>query len=246
MALGCAADPRTQLNAAADKELKARNYKEAEKYAAAAVKESTQNNQERTLAISLFQLGEIYMAQQRYTEAEEKLQRSLEIFERTEKPPTYGRYWTTANLHRLGLLNETQGRYSPAERFYRRMLAGAEKAFGGSHSEIVQPLNALSRVSSVQRRFDEAEAFSRRALSIADDSSSGEPGDLGASLSYLGLCHLGQGKNADAEKELARALRAFEEKSATDNYDYAMTLVYSARVNLAQRKYSVADIYFRH
>jgi len=120
LALGCAVDQRTQLNAAADKELKARNYSEAEKYAAAAVKESTQNNQERSLAIGLFQLGEIYMAQQRYAEAEEKLQRSLEIFERTEKPPAYGRYWTTANLDRLGLLNEIQGRYSQAENYYRR------------------------------------------------------------------------------------------------------------------------------
>src|SRR4030095_7180665 len=112
--LGCSADPRTEWNAAAEKEFKARNYSEAEKYAAAAVKESVQSKQERAQAISLFQLGEIYIAQQRYAEAEENLQRSLEIFQRTEKPPPFGRYWTTANLHRLGFLYETLGRYTEA------------------------------------------------------------------------------------------------------------------------------------
>ncbi len=118
------------------------NYPEAEKQFAAALKKAEVfEPQDPRLATSLDSLGEVYLHQRRYAEAEPLHKRALAIREKALGPehPDFAE-----SLNNLAELYHDQGRYADAEPLYQRALAIREKALGPEHPSVATSLNNLA------------------------------------------------------------------------------------------------------
>ena len=150
--------------AAATKAYQQGNYPEAEKQLEAAVKEAEGfGPQDPRLAASLLGLGELYLHQRRYAEAESLLKRGLAIREKAlgpEHPDVAG------SLNNLAALYDAQGRYVEAGSLYRRVLAIYEKALGPEHPSVAASLENYAALRRETGRSDEAAKMEARAEAI--------------------------------------------------------------------------------
>ena len=140
------------------------NYPEAEKHIAAAVKEAEGfGPQDPRLAASLLGLGELYLHQRRYAEAESLLKRGLAIREKAlgpEHPDVAG------SLNNLAALYDAQGKYTEAEPLVKRALAIAEKALGPDHPHVATALENYAALLRKTGRDNEAAKLEARAKAI--------------------------------------------------------------------------------
>ena len=140
------------------------NYPEAEKHIAAAVKEAEGfGPQDPRLAASLLGLGELYLHQRRYAEAESLLKRGLAIREKAlgpEHPDVAG------SLNNLAALYDDQGKYAEAEPLVKRVLAIYEKALGPEHPDMAASLENYAALLRETGRSDEAAKMEARAEAI--------------------------------------------------------------------------------
>jgi tetratricopeptide (TPR) repeat protein len=106
-------------------------------------------------------LGSLYYAQGRYSEAEPLLDRALTGNEKTLGPEHPE---TLASVNSLGLLYERQGRYGEAEPVLKRALTGYEKTLGPEHPLTLTSINSLGSLYRVEGRYGETEPLLKRAL----------------------------------------------------------------------------------
>ena len=140
------------------------NYPEAEKHIAAAVKEAEGfGPQDPRLAASLLGLGELYLHQRRYAEAESLLKRGLAIREKAlgpEHPDVAG------SLNNLAALYDDQGKYAEAEPLVKRVLAIFENALGPEHPDVAASLENYAALLRETGRSAEAAKMEARAEAI--------------------------------------------------------------------------------
>ncbi|MEL7039829.1 MAG: tetratricopeptide repeat protein, partial [Cyanobacteria bacterium J06592_8] len=125
-------------------------------------------------AKSLDNLGTLYLAQERYDEAETLYKLSLTIREKYsgENGENGENHSDTAkSFNNLGTLYLAQERYDEAEPLFQRSLAIREKVLGENHSDIAESLNYLAKLYRSQGRYDEAESLIQRIQSIQNPAS---------------------------------------------------------------------------
>ena len=139
-------------------------YTEAEGQWKAALKEAEKfGEQDPRLATSLNNLGELYVAQFKFDEAEPLYKRSLAIREKAlglEHPDM------AASLNNLALLYHAQGKYAEVEPLFKRSLAIREKALGPENSDVAISLNNLAEIYYTQSKYADAAPLFKRSLAI--------------------------------------------------------------------------------
>jgi tetratricopeptide (TPR) repeat protein len=109
------------------------------------------------------------------------------------------------DMNALGALYHLAGRYSDADRAYRRALAVFEDSYGPGHFEIGQACANLAALRADQGRFEAAESLGRRALCIFETILG--PGDAEVGLTVLNLATAiaGQGRPGEGVTLAVRA-----------------------------------------
>lgn len=185
------------------------------------------------LATTLNDLGEIYLAQGKYSEAEPVLKRALVIREKMDGQNDPDVAQTLQNLASVYL---SRGNDYEAERLYRRALPIREEcceAFPPGMSrdccEMTGAiLDSLASLCVSHNRYAEAESLYKRVLFIREKYVGSEHPDVARSLSSLAAIYYKQAKYDDAEPLLRRALAIQEHASypsGDDSLQVGTTLV---------------------
>ncbi len=101
--------------------------------------------------------------QERFPEAQEKLEEALSIARASFGPTNV---FTLTTLGNVGEVELRRGNLETADQTLRDALAGLEKTVGKEADGLRGPLNILGELRRVQNRLDEATALHRRALAI--------------------------------------------------------------------------------
>ncbi|MGE0023020.1 MAG: tetratricopeptide repeat protein [Hyphomicrobium sp.] len=174
----------------------------------------------------------------RYSEAEPLLKRSLELDEKAlgaEHPDT------SATLHVLAGLYETQGRYEEAEPLLNRSLAIYEKAHGVNHSSTATTLYDLGHLYHARGRYAKAEPLLKRALAIYEATLGTEHPYTSTTLHALGRLCQTQGRYSEADSLLKMSLAIYEKGVGAEHPFTAATLQEVAALYQAQGLYAEAE-----
>lgn len=185
----------------------------------------------------LHQVGRYLRGRARYAEAQSMHQHALEIYEQLH--PEHSDALT--NLRHLADLYMEQGKSTEAERFYQKLLAIHEKAYGAEHPEVVTDLDDLAYLYAKQRKYTEAEIFYQKGLLIREQQLGPEHPDTARSLSYLADLCVKQEKYPEAEIFYQRALAIREHQSGPEYTDTARSLRHLAYLYVKQGKYAQAE-----
>ena len=120
-------------------------------------------------------------------------------------------------LHNIGSLFADQGKYTEAEKIYRRALDGSEKVSGPGHTSTLNTVNNLGVLYQKQGKLVEAEKMYQRALE-GNEKVSG-PGHISTlnTVNNLGVLYRNQGKLVEAEEMYRRALEGQEKVLGPDH-----------------------------
>ncbi|MFX0115495.1 MAG: tetratricopeptide repeat protein [Candidatus Hodarchaeota archaeon] len=151
---------------------------------------------------ALSNLGNIYRAMGKLSQAEDFEQRSLSLREELGNPEDIA-----ASLNNLGSIYWQKGELDRAEEFYRRSLSIRETL--GKPHDIASTLNNLGLVYLWLGKLDHSEKIYKRALTLFERA--GNPQDIAKCLNNLGLLYQQQGKLDLAEKAFQRALNLGEQ-----------------------------------
>jgi len=124
----------------------------------------------------------------------------------------------------LAMLFVHQGRFSEADKIFRKILESQERTLGFGHPDVANSLiNFGSQYESLGRN-EIAESFYTRGLKILETVHGTSHPDLTAPLSSLGLLYKSQEKFKDAERILIRCLDIAEKYFGSDNSNTAISL----------------------
>ena len=120
------------------------------------------------LAGSLNNVASFFIAQRRFSEAAELLERALAIY-----MSAYGDNHTlTAKvINNLAGAYLADRKYDKAERLYERGLAATEKLLGPDHYAVAISLDWLAQTNFFQRRYAQSEAELKRGIAVAEKST---------------------------------------------------------------------------
>jgi len=159
------------------------------------------------LAGSLNNVGNFYIAQRRYREAAELLERALTIY-----VSAYGDNHTlTAKvINNLANAYLSDRKYDKAEALYERGLAATETLLGPGHYAVAMSLDWLAQANFYQQRYAEAEEELRRGITVAEKSTGPDSQLVVRLLDHLMSVVAAQGRaqEAAAIKEHAQAIIA--------------------------------------
>lgn len=116
-------------------------------------------------AIGFSNLGNLYLKEGKYADAEPLLKRALAIREKEFGPNDPK---VAESLYGLALLYSAQGKYSYAEPLYKRALAMQEKSPLKYHPIVADSLNNLATRYTKDGEYAQAEPLYKRSLQIAE------------------------------------------------------------------------------
>ena len=173
---------------------------EAAQYYEQAGQESTQEGNQRGVAVSKGQLGTVRMLQQRYPEALAAYQEAREMFTRLNEPFSVATIW-----HQTGMVHAAMQAWAEAEAAYRESLK-VNTSLGNKPGEAMT-LIQLGNLFNRRGRWEEAVAHYRKAtklhLLLKDQASQASEGLVCNNLADT-LVNLG--RLAEARQEIARAI----------------------------------------
>jgi len=185
--------------------------------------EKTYGPRHSTVAFSLNGLGMLYITAGKYAEAEEVLQRALDI------GGSLGPPHLTMTLDRLGSLRRAQGKLEEAQSFYQKELSLLEEGQSIEDGTLLACLENLGGLYEDQGRYAEAEPFYDRALMICETSEGLNSFGVMKFLNRLGELHLAQKQHLRAEAFFQRCRDINREKEF--------------RLGLAESLARLSDIY---
>jgi nephrocystin-3 len=156
---------------------------------------------------SVSNLGLLYSAQGRYSEAEPLYQKALEANERIlgeEDSETL----TVAN--NLAVLHFNQGRYEEAEPLYVRALKGKTRTLGEEHPSTLTSAINLALLYSYQGKLQEAKHLYLSALETHERTLGEEHPSTLSCVNNLADLYRSQGQHEEAEPLYLKALRVRE------------------------------------
>ncbi len=197
-----------------------------------AIREAKSSKDSESLAVSLTNLGQVYMEMKMYERAEVTLKRA-------EREWTLAKGASDINLAvvwRLrGILCEAEKNFKCGEEYYRRALAGNIAGFGPSHPHVALSLSDLAIALGRSSRLEEARELLERALGIDEQHFGEESERVATDLHNLGSILWMKQEFGKAEPVYRKALKIRAQKLGTSDSDTALTMSNLA-VTLEQMK----------
>ncbi|KAN0072316.1 hypothetical protein V8E54_009245 [Elaphomyces granulatus] len=163
---------------------------------------------------ALYNLGRLYMDQDKLDEAEKMYQCALQGEEKALGPDHTS---TLETVNNLGNLYVSQGKLDEAEKMYQRALQGKEKALGLDHTSTLNTVNNLGILYSSQGKLDKAEKMYQRALQGKEKALGLDHTSTLDTVNNLGNVYKSQGKLDEAGKMYQRALQGCEKALGLDH-----------------------------
>jgi tetratricopeptide (TPR) repeat protein len=148
---------------------------------------------------------------------------------------------TARLMNQLGVLFQTQARYTEAEPLCRRALAILEKSFGPDHPNVATCLNNLAELLTATNRHGEAEPLCRRALAIDEKSFGPDHPNVARGLNNLAELLRVTNRHAEAEQLSRRALAIAEKSFGLDHPNVATCLNNLAGLLTATNRHGEAE-----
>jgi tetratricopeptide (TPR) repeat protein len=208
------------------------DYRNAEEYYAKAVQLQPDN------PLYLNALGNLQRTLGNYQEAQQHLEKSLHIREKSLGPD----HPDVANsLNNLAELYRKQGKFDKANPLFQRALKIREKTLGPDHPSVANSLNNLAELYRNQGKYEKAEPLFRQALKINEQALGPEHPDVANSLNNLAVLFRDQGKFDKAEPLFQRALKIREKGLGPDHPSVANSLNNLAELYWDQGNYGKAE-----
>ncbi|KAH0558819.1 hypothetical protein GP486_004539 [Trichoglossum hirsutum] len=169
-----------------------------------------------------YNLGNLYLDQDKLTEAETMYERALAGKERILGPDHSS---TLETVNSLGNLYGHQDRPGEAEMMHKRALAGFEKALGLDHTSTLRTVNDLANFYLYRDKLDEAEALYKRALAEFEEALGLDYMSMRGTVNGLGNLYMRRGRLGEAETMYKRALIG-EEKALGPDHTSTLTTVH--------------------
>ncbi|HKQ79015.1 MAG TPA: tetratricopeptide repeat protein, partial [Blastocatellia bacterium] len=192
------------------------------------VRENALGPEHPDVALSLYNLANLYSDQDDNAKAKPLFQRALAIFEKALGPESHH---VANSLNCLAILHSDQGDYAKAEPMFQRALAISEKARGPEHPDTADLLHNLAALHHDNGDYAKAEPLYQRALAIFEKAKGPEHPDVADSLMGLANLYCDTNDNVKAEPHYQRALVIREKALGTEHLDVAGSL------------YNLADLY---
>ncbi|MBX9687387.1 MAG: tetratricopeptide repeat protein [Candidatus Obscuribacterales bacterium] len=198
---------------------------EAEKYA--------EKDPQLRLAISLNELGLIYLEQEKSVEAEKLFKQALAM---REKVQGLSHPDVAAQLDNLAAACDAQGNCAEAQQCVERALEIRKKSLGPDHPAVATTLNNLAGLCDSKGDCDHAEALLKQALAIDEKKSGANSAAVAADLTNLAGLYVKEKKYKEAEPLAKRALE-IRKKTAKANDPELAT---------AQENYNIVKLELGH
>ncbi len=135
-------------------------FDEAEQELTAALKEAEKGGvEDRRLAVTLYNLGHVYLKKNKLGLAETTYKRSLSICEKVSGDNDTEVLRTLTSLAKL---YTEQQKYDQAEPLFKRVLAAQEKTLGRNHQEVKDTLSELRSMYVLAEKNNEAASIEKR------------------------------------------------------------------------------------
>ena len=210
------------------------DYAAAEKHdrVALALAESLGENDFRLDPV-LIQLGAVIQARGECCEAEQLLQRSLDL-----RRARYGddSVEVAMGKRNLAAVWQQSGRLKDAAKLQAEALATAERLLQSTDPALVPYLTLAALVERDARHYDRAEEVLKRALILAESDPGEDSRQLMQASKYLGTVYRAAGRFEDAERIYKGLLDRYEAAFGPDSMDVANTLNTLGSL-LCQRKF---------
>jgi TonB family protein len=157
-----------RLNAEVVKLSNLKKYDEALALGKTALEISERAGNQPVLATALINLGEIYLAKSKYSEARSMYRRLLPIYEKRFGPV---HEQTAIMVDSLALLEYLNDNPKAAEPLYLRAVSIRETVFGPERMETAEPIHKLAEFYRTQKQFEKAEPLFLRAIAIHDKAA---------------------------------------------------------------------------
>jgi tetratricopeptide (TPR) repeat protein len=184
------------------------DYDSAEHYLKLALVESKQfGPADLRVADTLEDLGNVFMAEKKWTDAEESLKLCLRLREESVGPKSER---VAMVLQRMGDLYARKNDFSAAANCYSREVNILEKKYGPNHRYLSLPNLKLAKVYDRERLYEWAENAGRKALKVRQFYVGDDNPNLSEELETLGQICVHEGKLAEAEQYLKQAVSLTE------------------------------------
>jgi CHAT domain-containing protein/Tfp pilus assembly protein PilF len=192
------------------------------------------------LGKALLGLGKFLLDQGRLSDAEQPLQRALDILNEHTGPGWKAEDLVTA-FNSMARLRSEQGRQEEAEAIFRHIISTIANAAGGDHPAMVTSLEGLGQLYGKAKKFAEAEEAFLRALRIQEQAGADEDRETGYILAHLGEIYANQpGRFGEAEKTLRRALEVLTKTRGSVHPDVIVVLTILSDLYLANSQPAAA------
>ncbi|HZS77874.1 MAG TPA: tetratricopeptide repeat protein [Ktedonobacteraceae bacterium] len=209
---------------------------------ALSIQEQLQLSDKPETAITVSELGLLYLAQGKYLQARPLLEQGRDIRQRTLGLQEPG---TAASLDHLGQLYYALGKYSEAEKLYRQALDIRQKVFTTENREVAASLAHLAELNSTMGYYKPAEELYKQALSIQQKILGDEHPDVAHTLNDLALVYRRMGWYSDAEQLYWSSHNIFLNAYGKEHPHIAEVLNNLARLYRAQAQFDKAELYYR-
>ncbi|MGI9078165.1 MAG: tetratricopeptide repeat protein [Gemmatimonadaceae bacterium] len=173
--------------------------------------------------------GQRKFAERDFEDAEQLLQKSLEIRERAPNVATSG---LIESLTSLAAVHAARGDLSRAESLLERALAGSEQLVGLQHPSLSTLLNNLAHVYYKRKKYEPAERLLTRLAGIKSARENAEP-ELAAVLASLATVREATGHLAAARQLWLRVLSIRETTLGADSPAVAAALEHLGELSAA-------------
>jgi serine/threonine protein kinase len=190
---------------------------------------------------SLWALGVLRYHQNRFVDAKQLYNRSLNILETTGAPQTD----VSALLDDLAQVYVSQQQWSLAKQTYERALEVDRRILGDDHPRVAMRLNNLADVAQNIGDLKLAEALFRDAIRRDERAYGDQHPETGAARGNYGLLLQREGRLAEAEPLLRSALDIELKLYGPNNYNVAYARVSLAMLLHDQGNLPEAEIEFR-
>lgn len=198
---------------------------------------------------NLARLGNIYVTQKKYTEAENLFLRYLALREEKKGKDNFE---ITDDLKQLGIFYVNQKKYEQAEPYMQRIIAIREKQLGKDYEGIDSDLISLATIYKLQSKYDQAESLYVRSLDIVEGiidkkllketkPDFGYAIFIGTLSDSLGEIYSVQNKYQEAKSLYERVINIFEKAYSKDSTYITNPLDKLAIIYQTQGKYKEAE-----
>jgi CHAT domain-containing protein/Tfp pilus assembly protein PilF len=188
-------------------------------------------------------MGNIYLAQGKYEDAEAAY---VQAFELRLKSEDFTNPHLGEPLNSLGNLHAILGEYSESIRYYNWALYFRERILGPEHESLVYSLNGLGHVYVELGLYEKADTAFQRALHISQSTFGPEHLMVARTCANLGDLYMSQGEYVEAERHYLSALDINNNLMGENHYTAVKSLESICRLCRLQNNAVKAMEYAEH